>query len=92
MNKSLKFSNFTVDAIVTAVISAAVIIGVLYWQTNHKDIVAGYTEGTEGYSGYMFAKYNDLKSKDECEYAKLPEFSEFKTGGEFMRGCHKYFE
>ena len=88
----IKLSNFTKDAIATMVISGAIIMGALYWQATHKDVLAGYTEGTDGYFGYIFARDNNLKSKAECEYAKLPPSSAEETSAEFMQGCHKYFE
>ncbi|MHA3081668.1 hypothetical protein ACX1NX_00465 [Acinetobacter sp. ANC 5383] len=88
----IKLSNFTKDAIATMVISAAIIIGLLQLQISHKDRAGSYVEGTDGYSGYTFARDNNLKSKAECEYAKDPAFAEFKTSDEFMQGCHKYFE
>ncbi|ENU80577.1 hypothetical protein F975_01631 [Acinetobacter sp. ANC 3789] len=92
MSKILKISTFTQDVITIMVISTVIIIGALHFQATHKDVKAGYIEGTDGYSGYMFAKYNQLKLKGQCEYAKDPAFSEFKTSEEFMQGCHKYFE
>ena len=88
----IKLSNFTKDAIATMIISGVIIMGTLYWQATHKDTLAGYTEGTDGYFGYLFARDNDLKSKAECEYAKLPPSSPEETSAEFMQGCHKYFE
>lgn len=88
----IKLSNFTKDAIATMVISAAIIIGLLQLQISHKDRAGSYVEGTDGYSGYTFARDNNLKSKVECEYAKLPPSSPEETSTEFMQGCHKYFE
>ncbi|MHA3060975.1 hypothetical protein ACX1N5_11155 [Acinetobacter sp. ANC 4636] len=92
MSKTLKLSTFTQDVITIMVISAVIIIGLLQLQISHKDRAGGYVDGTDGYSGYIFARDNNLKSKAECEYAKLPPSSSAETSAEFMQGCHKYFE
>ncbi|WP_111894294.1 hypothetical protein [Acinetobacter sp. MB5] len=92
MSKTLKISTFIQDVITIIVISAVIIIGLLQLQISHKDRAGSYVEGTDGYSGYTFARDNNLKSKAECEYAKLPPSSAEETSDEFMQGCHKYFE
>lgn len=92
MSKTLKLSTFTRDVITIIMISSVIIIGLLQLQISHKDRAGGYVEGSDGYFGYIFARDNNLKSKAECEYAKLPPSSAEETSAEFMQGCHKYFE
>lgn len=92
MKEKVLFSKPTKYFLAIFLLFAAVLIIFLEWSINHKRVAGGYIEGSEGYSGYTFAEYNNFKSKDECEYGKDPAFAEFKTGQEFMEGCYKYLK
>ncbi|MCG2574604.1 hypothetical protein LVY74_13715 [Acinetobacter sp. ME22] len=92
MAEKILFSKFTKYFLVIILLFSAIFIIFCQWYITHKNIAGGYIEGSEGYSGYTFAEYNNFTSKDECEYAKDPAFAEFKTGQEFMEGCHKYLK
>ncbi|OTG91209.1 hypothetical protein B9T24_15845 [Acinetobacter sp. ANC 4654] len=51
--------------------------------------LAGFTEGTEQYNGYRYAKDNQLKSIDQCDDEKDDPTINFNQ--EFFEGCKQYF-
>ncbi len=78
------------------ILSAILVIGIAFYSylatVSKPEILNGYKEGSEEYKGYIFARDNQLKSKEECSIAttEFPELS--KVSGDFMDGCESYFK
>lgn len=77
-------------------LSAILIVGIAFYSylaiASKPEILNGYKEGSEEYKGYIFARDNQLKSKEECSIATT-EFPELpKVGSRFMSGCETYFK
>ena len=51
--------------------------------------LGGFTEGTEQYNGYRYAKDNQLKSIDQCDDEKDDPAINFNQ--DFFEGCKQYF-
>jgi hypothetical protein len=51
--------------------------------------LGGFTEGTEQYNGYRYAKDNQFKSVDQCDDEKDDPAINFNQ--DFFEGCKQYF-
>ncbi|WP_257226749.1 hypothetical protein [Acinetobacter sp. YH12083] len=73
--------------------SALAVLGVaafIYFQYQMRpEVLGGYKDGTEQYFGYRYARYNQLKSADQCDDEK--DDLEMNVNAEFIEGCIGYF-
>ena len=54
------------------------------------DKLGGFTEGTEEYYGYQYARDNNLKNADQCDDEK--DDPEMNINEKFLKGCRTYFD
>lgn len=59
-------------------------------QTRNIDPECGFADGSEQCDGYLYAKYNQLKSIDQCDDDK--DDPEMKINKVFIEGCESFFK
>lgn len=59
-------------------------------QTRNIDPECGFADGSEQCHGYLYAKYNQLKSIDQCDDDKGD--SKMQVNKVFKQGCESFFK
>lgn len=59
-------------------------------QTRNIDPECGFEDGSEQCDGFLYAKYNQLKSIDQCDDDK--DDPEMQINKVFIEGCESFFK
>ena len=77
--------------IVNGILAVIGIAAFIFFQYQLRpDKLGGFTEGTEEYYGYQYARDNNLKNADQCDDEK--DDPEMNINEKFLKGCRTYFD